>query len=864
MSSLLDIDRSVSVSGPPGERRTGLLVKRIVATLESGVPPERIAILCPSERAADGLRERVRAELAETGDDSAAASLVCTTIASLARSLLALEALPARHAPGARLGPVEIPTGLLSSWSEGLSSSRPVLAALASHLGATDNLADAAQTLWAHRDLDVAASPLAFDAEAAHAELIIVRDVLESALGQCLAPDRSPLILGNRELREALGSWTLMSPPEGVLTALTVALGPTRDEGPGEHWAGDSRELALSTLDMIDAWRERWLQAAHGALIRALVFDLIPRLERHRHGRGATDAGDMLLRLARLLESDSAARTRLSARFDAWLVDDVDHGPRVQVRIIALLARPPEVEGTWTARPPRSGALFATGTMVSAHGRHLAELISRRGTSVTVEHDGAPGPAVWVDSRETLRDTVGRVAQEVADGTAARDILVVLPRWSEARRLRGALAQIGIRATVDGGPAPNSEPYRLLRSALRCLDDPAEAVALVHVLRGLFALSPGALALHSIEGGTWCYLDPEQPIGRVAQAFETLRELREDRRGSWLPTMHALLDVCGARAAWSQLVRGPGWLADVDDFLRRLEEAEERCPGPGAAVQELLRSERSQQPGEPTTDALVITSLERAQARSARVVLLVDGPVPPSPTDAVVHQGRLLLSLCPGLEPSGYASARAAALEHHRSSWSALIQNVVHMAKDRLVVIGSRDHPGDTHPFLAEVHARSTQLCDASIPVPDREQRAFGPQDELVTELLRTPSARRERATPRGSRPIRRLPVGGATRPEVGDQPVLESLELATESWLGVSFSVPGTDGLVQGVLDACFPVDPDRRRWVVIDWTAAPDESLRGELTECAQRALELLTPCRTVEVHMIGPEHAEPPLVR
>jgi len=106
--------------------------------------------------------------------------------------------------------------------------------------------------------------------------------------------------------------------------------------------------------------------------------------------------------------------------------------------------------------------------------------------------------------------------------------------------------------------------------------------------------------------------------------------------------------------------------------------------------------------------------------------------------------------------------------------------------------------------------------------------------------------------------------VGGATRPEVGDQPVLESLELATESWLGVSFSVPGTDGLVQGVLDACFPVDPDRRRWVVIDWTAAPDESLRGELTECAQRALELLTPCRTVEVHMIGPEHAEPPLVR
>ncbi len=97
------------------------------------------------------------------------------------------------------------------------------------------------------------------------------------------------------------------------------------------------------------------------------------------------------------------------------------------------------------------------------------------------------------------------------------------------------------------------------------------------------------------------------------------------------------------------------------------------------------------------------------------------------------------------------------------------------------------------------------------------------------------------------------------------DQPVLESLRLATERWTGVRFGVRGGATVVEGILDACFPIDPDRRRWVVIDWTAPPgDEALRQELADHARQALALVTPCRTVEVHMIGPDRLIASLLR
>ena len=867
MTKALDLDRSVAVSGPAGSGRTEILVRRVAALLRSGVAPERVVVLSTSGRAAARLRQRIAGALGEA-DEAGAEALVCTTITRFSRTLLALEPMASGYAPGTRIEAGFVPTARVSSWLERLSKEQPALAVVAERLGATHHLADAARSLSAHRDLDVVTSPLPFDIDGAHAELVVVRDALESALGQCLDPERCPLIIRNRGLRDSLGAWTQQRPAEGVPAALTSELGASADDGPSVHWAGDARELALSTLDMLEVWRERWTQAAHGALMRAIVSDLLPAVAADRRARGAATEVELPFRLADLLESNPSARARLSERFDALLVDDADEGPAVQVRILGLLARSPEAEGPWSARPPRSGALFAIGNTERAQWTQLTELITRRGLPVQRSRSHAPAPALWIQSMgdRWIRDAAAWIAQACQDGVPPSDFVVALPRWTGARRLRGELARAGVPAYVDGGPLPRNEPGRLMQSALQCLEDPAEIVALIHVLRGLFALAPGALALHAIEGGSWCYLDPEQPLGPVALAFETLRGLRESRGGSWLPILDTLLDVTGARATWALLVDGPGWLADLDAFFGRLTLAEERSSSPSGAVRELLRGEDEDHQGRPPRDALLITSLDRAGVGAAPVIVLADLVAPPPDPVAVANGARLFLPLGDRLAPPGYSAARARQTDASGAELRDRLLLLAIRATDRFVVIGDAERPADElTPALATVRERAERLEGGSIPDPAWKRGAFDQHGALIDEVLSTPSARRERTTSSDSRHVRALAAGGDPLMPGRDQPVLDSLRLAAEWWAGVRFSVPDGEGRVEGILDACFPVDPDRRRWVVIDWTAPPtDEALHAELAEHALRALALVTPCRTVEVHMIGPDRLLPPLVR
>ena len=131
--------------------------------------------------------------------------------------------------------------------------------------------------------------------------------------------------------------------------------------------------------------------------------------------------------------------------------------------------------------------------------------------------------------------------------------------------------------------------------------------------------------------------------------------------------------------------------------------------------------------------------------------------------------------------------------------------------------------------------------------------------DDLAEVLAADRAARGLRWDPEapaapGPPPDPGVPVvraGGAVRPGDADHPALDSLDHAAERWLGVPFRAALDDAIVLGVIDACFPIDPDRQRWVVIDWTGGDADA--DQLREAARRALASCTPCRTVELHRI-----------
>lgn len=99
---------------------------------------------------------------------------------------------------------------------------------------------------------------------------------------------------------------------------------------------------------------------------------------------------------------------------------------------------------------------------------------------------------------------------------------------------------------------------------------------------------------------------------------------------------------------------------------------------------------------------------------------------------------------------------------------------------------------------------------------------------------------------------------------------VIRQARAAAERWREVPFAYPEGARVVAGTIDLCFPLDPERARWMVVDWKShlpLPGSDLRAvydrQLAYYARAVLATVTPCTHVTTCLVGPHPGleEPP---
>ena len=94
------------------------------------------------------------------------------------------------------------------------------------------------------------------------------------------------------------------------------------------------------------------------------------------------------------------------------------------------------------------------------------------------------------------------------------------------------------------------------------------------------------------------------------------------------------------------------------------------------------------------------------------------------------------------------------------------------------------------------------------------------------------------------------------------DHEVIQRARAAPERWQEVPFTYQDRGRQVSGTIDLCFPSDPGRKHWVVVDWksdvppTGTPAHRNFGrQLQTYAKASIATVTPCEEVETLLVGP---------
>jgi len=92
--------------------------------------------------------------------------------------------------------------------------------------------------------------------------------------------------------------------------------------------------------------------------------------------------------------------------------------------------------------------------------------------------------------------------------------------------------------------------------------------------------------------------------------------------------------------------------------------------------------------------------------------------------------------------------------------------------------------------------------------------------------------------------------------------PIVERAARAPEHWREVPFAYPTDDGVVTGQIDLAFPIDAERKRWVVADWKSSlPKEGTPAR--EQYKRQLEYYARAIIENITGVAPEGVEQELV-
>jgi ATP-dependent helicase/nuclease subunit A len=820
------------------EKAAGELESRVRDTLEKRLArPESEEVRVKLEAALDRFHE-----------------LTISTIHGFCRELLTHEPLDARWAPGTEIVPEDrsgLGTGLFA-WRESLARSAPRTLELFDVLLKRSPLLDAIDDLLENRDLATHVANEGLDWDRAHDELVGVLAGIDAARARCKKPREDKLIENNADFVAALQHW-VARPGEGTFAALISADVGDRRGGKKNDWESEGIDQYKAALDGIKRWRAAQLVRAHRDLALSLEAHVVTAVLAARRERAVASFDDLLFRAAELLR-EPVVRARLASRWDALLVDEVQDTDPIQAEVAMLLARAPEHEGHWTGAPPRRGALFAVGDPKQSIyrfrradvqvWRDLEDVIRKDGErgSLVQNFRSVPGIVAWVNhtfanmpgyeqqvgSRAAIaldpvvvidaslpgadevpiEREVQALVRHISDLRASgakvidretgrerplawRDVMVLLPRWTQGRRIAAELERLGVEANVEGGGGFFDDPsVKAALAALRAIDEPVDAESTVAALRALFGLTLEDLARHKAAEGSFRWTVRQQPTGPVASALATLREaaMLRTRSGvgrSWTSVLDALFDATRAPAVWSILPDGPTRLANLDKLralIRRIEREQRRTGDVMAQLAELERKNSEQDQsrvdvdtGEAGGDAVRITSIFKAKGLEAPVIVLIDAQRAVRSPSRVTERaepaslaaagsmhggrdaaGRLHLKIGASFAPPDWERTKGAevlALEEERARWMYVACT---RARDQLVMI---DHPkaallhehvagglvsgvphDQTLELAPEVAVRF-RLCEA-LPDVEASDEIFPGRDAEVAALLASPAGK--------------------------------------------------------------------------------------------------------------------------
>jgi ATP-dependent helicase/nuclease subunit A len=690
-----------------GSGKTSVLVERFVrSVLEDGIAVEAILTITFTEKAAAEMRDRIRSRLRELGADEAARATEAafiSTIHGFCAGALRTHALAAgidplftvldepeagrvadaafdealedlaQNAPGgvdliAAYNPGVLRSGIIATHAELRSRgepepSLPALAPVPQDELATarDDLADAAAAVA--RELAAVADP------GSRVEQAIGR--LDRCLGQLERSDRAP--------------WPAQ------LDAFCL---------PGGNGAALTTEACVAYAEALARMRaasERiWAQGAH-ALLDRLLRGFGAGYSRRKRELSALDFEDLELLTRQLLRSDAELRERYRARFEQIMVDELQDTNAVQLELIEQLARG-NLFTVGDAQQSIYAFRHADVELFQQRGERLEQIGSRatlqtnfRARSEILEvlnlaferqlgerfrplragrlHPPAGDPRVellvadkgadWATEGVAspwriaeARALATRVGELIADGAAAREIVVLTRATTDLRAYERALEQRGIPTYVIGGRGYWSHPQVVdLVSYLRALANPHEEEALYTVLASpmvgatVDALVTLAAAARTSGRDPWWVL--REPQGRLdelgpddaAKLSEFALWFAAERAAAVRVGIEELIDravqLTGYDLTVLAMPGGQRRLANVRKLMRLAREHECSAGGQLRGFLELVRgragewgpaaSRESEAPVEgEALDAVRMMTIHRAKGLEFEIVCVAD------------------------------------------------------------------------------------------------------------------------------------------------------------------------------------------------------------------------------------------------
>ena len=763
-----DLERAYVVTAGAGTGKTRTLVDRVVHLLASGVRSDRIAVVTFTEAATQELRARVRRALdgrlesASDADEKQNWQLVLAnlerlnvvTLHAFALDLLRSEALDADFSPNIEIANEAFSDSLLDDALLALRRSWDVQRAVdvAAKVSPTQ-LRTAGRAVLEQRDLQPLTSSDPIDWEAVGADGHRLAKAISETAGMCKRPESCKLYARIAGLLDVLGRRPADAQACGRFIANIEVPKPVNSGGTMGDWPDGSREMLRAAWTELHAWhetlqRKQWAPV-HRAVVEGLFKDVVEHVAEARAQAGQADYDDLLFLAAKLLATRPAARSRLSARFEHLLVDEVQDTDPLQAEIVARLIEPDSAPARWTELPTPRRGLFAVGDPKQSIyrfrradvyvWRDLSEWIRKSGGQasliqgfrsvpdivafvnhvfrdmpdyrelVAYRRAAALEPVVVLDADDEVQAltvhlrSLFRPETKVIDDETDElrsierdDVMILLPSWTHAHAVQDALTQAGIPAVIEGGRRFFArDEVRLAIAALRAVDEPGDSEATVFALRGLFGHSHEDLARHVTAGGLWNCTAPPPPNSPCQGSLRLLGKLHSRRDGhSWTSILRMLFEETQADAVWALRTNGEAALANLEKLRAIILQVEGTSATPSETVERLVElaktadSEEDLAVRDPDSAAVRITTYFKAKGREAPVVCLVHAHRKIDGVNAVVDRDERVLALKVGdLLPPNWEAHEEREKREVREERVRWMYVAMTRARDQLVLV---------------------------------------------------------------------------------------------------------------------------------------------------------------------------------